>query len=135
SNLPLPRDSFINLTVGDGSLLDKDSVSFLTIYRALSVLYPADNSPPCIQQSVSVPHLGKARAANLGDGNDVVNQTMELQNDCGNPDIGTCREGFVGGNHFRVFLQDGPRQWSCVIPCVRLQQASFHLFPVLVLIM
>ncbi|KAI0253084.1 hypothetical protein BJV78DRAFT_1123532 [Lactifluus subvellereus] len=53
-------------------------------------------------------HLGKAQAASLSDRNDVVNQTMELRNDHGNLDIGTCRGGFVGGNHFRVSLQDGP---------------------------
>lgn len=47
-------------------------------------------------------------AASLGDGNDVVGRTMERRNDYGNLDIGTCREGFVGRNHFRMFLQDGP---------------------------
>ena len=40
-------------------------------------------------------------AANLGDGNGWVNQTMELREDYGVPSIGTCGESLVGGNHFR----------------------------------
>ena len=37
-----------------------------------------------------------------------MNQTMELRNDYGNPDIGTCWERLVGGNHLRLFRQNGP---------------------------
>ncbi|KAI0276127.1 hypothetical protein BGY98DRAFT_935249 [Russula aff. rugulosa BPL654] len=52
-------------------------------------------------------HLGAPQTANLGDGNGWVNQTMELRNDYGNPDIGTCWESLVGGNHLRMWHQNG----------------------------
>jgi len=53
-------------------------------------------------------HLGDPQSANLGDGHGSVNQTLELRQDYGNPDIGTCWESLVGGNHLRVFRQNGP---------------------------
>ena len=53
-------------------------------------------------------HLGDPQSANLGDGHGYVNQTLELRQDYGNPDIGTCWESLVGGNHLRVFRQNGP---------------------------
>ena len=50
-------------------------------------------------------HLGDPRTANLGDGNGNVAQTMELREifQIG----GTCEESLVGGNHFRIFRQNG----------------------------
>ncbi|KAI0087931.1 hypothetical protein BDY19DRAFT_951087 [Irpex rosettiformis] len=53
-------------------------------------------------------HLGDPQSANLGDGNGAVNQTVEIRQDFGNTGIGTCEESLVGGNHFRVFRQNGP---------------------------
>ncbi|CAL1707002.1 unnamed protein product [Somion occarium] len=53
-------------------------------------------------------HIGDPQSANLGDGNGAVNQTIELRQDFGNADIGTCLESLIGGNHFRVFRQNGP---------------------------
>jgi len=53
-------------------------------------------------------HLGGPQSANLGDGNGFVNQTVEIRQDFGNPTIGTCEESLTGGNHFRVFRQNGP---------------------------
>jgi hypothetical protein len=53
-------------------------------------------------------HRGAPQSANLGDGHGSVNQTLELRQDYGNPDIGTCWESLVGGNHLRVFRQNGP---------------------------
>lgn len=53
-------------------------------------------------------HLGDPQSANLGDGNGPRNQTVELRQDFGNADVGTCLESLVGGNHFRVFRQNGP---------------------------
>lgn len=53
-------------------------------------------------------HRGDPQTANLGDGNGSVNQTMELRWDYGNPDVGTCWESLVGGNHLRLFRQNGP---------------------------
>ncbi|KAJ7607348.1 hypothetical protein FB45DRAFT_948126 [Roridomyces roridus] len=52
-------------------------------------------------------HLGAPQSANLGDGNGWVNQTIELRYDFGDDDVGTCLESLVGGNHFRVFRQNG----------------------------
>ncbi|KAJ7756795.1 hypothetical protein DFH07DRAFT_868178 [Mycena maculata] len=70
-------------------------------------------------------HLGGPQAANLGDGNGYVNQTqMEVgleqistnlstsqdysqREDYGNYAIGTCLETLIGGNHYRVFRQNG----------------------------
>ncbi|KAI0758332.1 hypothetical protein BC629DRAFT_1124693 [Irpex lacteus] len=52
-------------------------------------------------------HLGNPFSANLGDGNGWVNQTIELRQDYGSADIGTCLESLIGGNHFRVYRQNG----------------------------
>ncbi|KAK7023857.1 meiotically up-regulated gene family-domain-containing protein [Favolaschia claudopus] len=51
-------------------------------------------------------HLGGPQAANLGDGNNWVNQTQMMREDFGLP-IGTCLETLIGGNHYRVFRQNG----------------------------
>jgi hypothetical protein len=53
-------------------------------------------------------HLGDPQSANLGDGNGWVNQTMELRQDYSDAPVGTCLESLIGGNHFRVFRQNGP---------------------------
>ncbi|RDX50183.1 hypothetical protein OH76DRAFT_1403075 [Lentinus brumalis] len=53
-------------------------------------------------------HLGDPFPANLGDGHGPVNQTVELRQDFGNSEVGTCLESLIGGNHFRVYFQNGP---------------------------
>ncbi|VDC05251.1 unnamed protein product [Peniophora sp. CBMAI 1063] len=53
-------------------------------------------------------HLGGPQSADLGDGNGQVNQTIELREDFHDPILGTCEESITGGNHFRVFQQNGP---------------------------
>jgi len=53
-------------------------------------------------------HLGNPQTANLGDGHGWLNQTIELRQDYGDPNIGTCLESLIGGNHFRVYRQNGP---------------------------
>ncbi|KAF9047281.1 hypothetical protein BJ165DRAFT_1581261 [Panaeolus papilionaceus] len=53
-------------------------------------------------------HLGDPQSANLGDGNGFVNQTTELRQDFGDPNLGTCLESAIGGNHFRIYRQNGP---------------------------
>ena len=50
-------------------------------------------------------HIGADQTANLGDGNGNVNQTMELRENL--PIGGTCEESLVGGNHLRMFRQNG----------------------------
>jgi len=53
-------------------------------------------------------HSGAPQSANLGDGNGLVKQTMEIRSlDKGNALTGTCTESIIGGNHFRVFRQNG----------------------------
>ena len=50
-------------------------------------------------------HIGDPQTANLGDGNGNVAQTMELR---ANLAVGgTCEESLVGGNHLRMFRQNG----------------------------
>ncbi|EKM52343.1 uncharacterized protein PHACADRAFT_260672 [Phanerochaete carnosa HHB-10118-sp] len=53
--------------------------------------------------------LGTLFTANLGDGNGPQNQTMELRESFGNAMFGACIEMFLGGNHLRMFRQDGPQ--------------------------
>ncbi|EJD03376.1 uncharacterized protein FOMMEDRAFT_123671 [Fomitiporia mediterranea MF3/22] len=53
-------------------------------------------------------HLGDPQSANLGDGNGPVNQTVELRAGFGNFLFGTCLESLKGGNHLRMFRQNGP---------------------------
>lgn len=69
-------------------------------------------------------HLGGPQSANLGDGNGWVNQTVEMRYDFGNADLGTCLESLSGGNHFRMFRQNGTQANSgaLFLACV-----SFHL--------
>jgi len=52
-------------------------------------------------------HLGGDQSANLGDGNGFVNETIEIREDFGNAVLGTCLESFIGGDHFRVYRQNG----------------------------
>ncbi|KIM78948.1 hypothetical protein PILCRDRAFT_581023 [Piloderma croceum F 1598] len=52
-------------------------------------------------------HIGDPQSANLGDGNGPVNQTIELRQDFGNANTGTCLESLLGGNHFRMYRQNG----------------------------
>jgi hypothetical protein len=47
-------------------------------------------------------HIGDPQSANLGDGNGWVNQTIELRQDYGDSNTGTCLESLIGGNHFRL---------------------------------
>ncbi|KAJ7105748.1 hypothetical protein C8R43DRAFT_1092104 [Mycena crocata] len=54
-------------------------------------------------------HLGGPQAADLGDGNGMVNQTQMMREDFGSAAIGTCLETLMGGNHYRVFRQTGPQ--------------------------
>lgn len=61
-----------------------------------------DMSTECLGQ-----HLGGPQAANLGDGNGPVNQTVELREDFGDDILGTCLESLIGGNHLRMFRQNG----------------------------
>ncbi|KAH9970854.1 hypothetical protein BGW80DRAFT_1175454 [Lactifluus volemus] len=121
---PLPEPAaigapFVNPTSGGGSLLDHDSGG---LGEPLNVIISGLSSPWVLSDGGFVhfanaigfdiecfgAHLGTPQSANLGDGHGWVNQTLELRNDYGNPIIGTCWESLVGGNHFRLFRQNGP---------------------------
>ncbi|KAJ7099924.1 hypothetical protein B0H15DRAFT_502133 [Mycena belliarum] len=52
-------------------------------------------------------HIGFLQAANLGDGHGWVKQIMELREDYGSSWLGACLETVVGGNHLRMYRQDG----------------------------
>ncbi|CAK5284783.1 unnamed protein product [Mycena citricolor] len=52
-------------------------------------------------------HIGTPQTANLGDGNGWVAQTVEYRQDYGNSDVGTCLESLIGGDHFRMYRQNG----------------------------
>ncbi|KIY53704.1 hypothetical protein FISHEDRAFT_32828 [Fistulina hepatica ATCC 64428] len=52
-------------------------------------------------------HLGGPAAANLGDGNGPVNQTVEYRYDYDDIALGTCLETLIGGNHLRIYNQNG----------------------------
>ncbi|KAJ7832024.1 hypothetical protein B0H14DRAFT_2515148 [Mycena olivaceomarginata] len=53
-------------------------------------------------------HRGDRQPANLGDGNGWVDEMMVLRESYGSASLGPCWESVVGGNHLRVYRQDGP---------------------------
>lgn len=60
-------------------------------------------------------HSGSDQAANLGDGNGYKNETAVIRWDYGDPAFGTCTETIQGGNHFRYWVQNGPKADSGAI--------------------
>jgi hypothetical protein len=40
----------------------------------------------------------------------LVNETAVMRWNYGDPQLGTCKETFNGGNHFRYWIQNGPKQ-------------------------
>jgi len=107
---------FFNVTAGGGSWLDSgDGTSGEPLNVVISGLSSAAvlkddgflNFAKAIGFSTEClgVHLGNLSTANLGDGNGKVAQTMVLR---ANSQIGgTCEETLVGGNHFRMFRQNG----------------------------
>ncbi|GAA5830683.1 hypothetical protein JCM3766R1_003390 [Sporobolomyces carnicolor] len=69
----------------------------------LDYAYSIGFSPQCFNWYDS----GSQQAANLGDGNEIVNQTTILRSNYDDPILGTCAQSLQGGNHFRVFRQNG----------------------------
>ncbi|KAJ7262309.1 hypothetical protein B0H12DRAFT_324365 [Mycena haematopus] len=115
--------AFVNPTLAGGSMLDDasggDSTSDLG--EPLNVIISGLSSPAVLTddgflnfaQAIGFSfeclgiHLGGPQSANLGDGNGFVNQTAELRQDYGDAELGTCLESLIGGNHLRVFRQNG----------------------------
>jgi len=111
--------AFYNPTNGGGSMLNDagwglgeplnviisglSSPAVLTDHGLLNYARAIGFSTECLGL-----HIGNPFAANLGDGHGWVNQTVELRDDYGNVLTGTCLESLIGGNHFRVYRQNGP---------------------------
>ncbi|KAJ6487624.1 hypothetical protein C8R45DRAFT_253168 [Mycena sanguinolenta] len=53
-------------------------------------------------------HFGARQRANLGDGNGWSDELRVLRESYGSASIGTCWETIAGGNHFRMYRQNGP---------------------------
>ncbi|KJA27777.1 hypothetical protein HYPSUDRAFT_62816 [Hypholoma sublateritium FD-334 SS-4] len=111
--------AFVNPALGGGSMLD---LAAPPLGEPLNVIISGLSSPAVLTdagvlnfaQAIGFSteclgiHIGAPQSANLGDGNGSVNQTVELRQDFGNSALGTCLESLIGGNHFRVFRQNGP---------------------------
>ncbi|KAF8197945.1 hypothetical protein BJ912DRAFT_952626 [Pholiota molesta] len=112
--------AYVDPSLNGGSMLDNAGVG---VGEPLNIIISGLSSPDVLTDSGIVNyaksigfsteclgiHLGGPQSANLGDGNGFVNQTVELRQDYGNADVGTCLESLIGGNHFRVFRQNGPQ--------------------------
>ncbi|KAJ3826314.1 hypothetical protein F5880DRAFT_1476451 [Lentinula raphanica] len=120
-SLVTPRQAvdFFDPTLNGGSMLD-DAGNGLG--EPLNVIISGLSSPDVLTESgfenyakaigfstecLGI-HLGDPQSANLGDGNGPVNQTVELRQDYGDPTVGTCLESLIGGNHLRLYIQNGP---------------------------
>ncbi|KAJ7209525.1 hypothetical protein GGX14DRAFT_630547 [Mycena pura] len=116
--LAMPRSKravdFFNPNLNGGAMLDDarlqviisglSSPSVLTDDGFLNFAKAIGFSTECLGI-----HLGGPQTANLGDGNGFLNQTVELRQDYGNADVGTCLESLIGGNHLRAWRQNGPQ--------------------------
>ncbi|THU91428.1 hypothetical protein K435DRAFT_780735 [Dendrothele bispora CBS 962.96] len=117
-NVPRQASGFFNPAQGGGSMLTDTGnglgeplnviISGLSSSQVLSVS-GVTNYAKAIGFSTECLgiHLGDPQSANLGDGNGAKNQSIELREDFGDPNLGTCLESLNGGNHFRVFIQNG----------------------------
>ncbi|TBU35645.1 hypothetical protein BD311DRAFT_783299 [Dichomitus squalens] len=98
---------FFDPAQGGGSIFDNATFGG----EPLNVIISGQSSPDAIgfdsKECLGL-HLGTPQTANLGDGNGSLNQTIEFRQDFGNDFLGTCFESLLGGNHFRVWRQNGP---------------------------
>jgi len=116
----LPIVGYYSPLLGGGSMLDDAGAG--PVGEPLNIIVSGLSSPPVLTndgflnfaRSIGFSteclgiHLGNPQSADLGDGNGWVNQTIELRQDYGDPNVGTCLESLIGGNHFRVYRQNGP---------------------------
>ncbi|KAJ4496167.1 hypothetical protein C8J55DRAFT_545450 [Lentinula edodes] len=120
-SLVTPRQGvdFFDPTANGGSLLDDAGDG---LGEPLNVIISGLSSPDVLTESgfenyakaigfstecLGI-HIGGPQSANLGDGNGFVNQTVELRQDYGDSVLGTCLESLIGGNHLRLYIQNGP---------------------------
>jgi len=114
---PLPLE-FMNPELGGGSFIDKTPDG---LGEPLNVIISGLSSPWVLSDGGFVlyanaigfdkdcfdVHFEPPQAADLGDGRGWMEQIVELRDDYGNYDLGTCWESLVGGNHLRMWRQDG----------------------------
>jgi hypothetical protein len=117
---PVQKVDYYDPAALGGSMLNKAAG---TLGEPLNVIISALSSPEVLTKDGIVNyaraigfsseclglHVGAPQTANLGDGNGDVPQLIELRQAYGVPSIGSCWESLVGGNHFRVFQQNGPK--------------------------
>ncbi|OJA14495.1 hypothetical protein AZE42_04451 [Rhizopogon vesiculosus] len=110
--------AYFNPAIGGGSMLENAGDGY---GEPLNVIISGLSSPAVLKYHGAINyaraigfseecfnlHLGGFMSANLGDGNGWVNETIELRQDYDNTSIGTCLETLIGGNHFRIFVQNG----------------------------
>jgi hypothetical protein len=104
---PTTRGGSMLINAGDGYgepmnviISGLSSPAVLTLHGAINFARAIGFSEECFGL-----HLGGYMSADLGDGNGWVNQTIELRQDYAIG--GTCLESLIGGNHFRIFVQNG----------------------------
>ncbi|KAI0031772.1 hypothetical protein K488DRAFT_71163 [Vararia minispora EC-137] len=125
---PLPpidiRAPFFGPAERGGSMLTNDTYSKLG--EPLNVIISGLSSPEVLTRQGFVNfaraigfstecmgmHIGAPQWANLGDGHGRMAQMIELREHFNEMNFGTCVETLVGGNHLRVYRQDGPRAQS-----------------------
>ncbi|KAF8258144.1 hypothetical protein EI94DRAFT_1755469, partial [Lactarius quietus] len=107
--MPISTDAvpFVNPATHGGSLLDRaPNTGTPPLGEPLNVIISGESSPAVLTNAGFVEfanaigfgiecfgaHLGDPQSANLGDGHD----------------IGSCLESLLGGNHLRLFRQNGP---------------------------
>ncbi|KAF8894847.1 hypothetical protein BD779DRAFT_1435196 [Infundibulicybe gibba] len=110
--------AFYNPTTGGGSFLDKSG----GLGEPLNVIISGLSSPDVLTPAGFLNyaraigfsneclglHRGGKQEANLGDGHNWVPEREVLRQHYQIPVLGTCLESLLGGNHLRVFRQDGP---------------------------
>jgi len=140
---PISTDAvpFYNPLPHGGSLLDRaPNTGFPQLGEPLNIIISGASSPKVLtdagferftnafgfSQECFGAHLGDPQSANLGDGNGWVNQTYELRQDYGNVEIGSCLETLLGGNHFRLFRQNGPSANSGALFLAASEEENLH---------
>ncbi|KAF9067748.1 hypothetical protein BDP27DRAFT_873907 [Rhodocollybia butyracea] len=112
------EEPFFDPRIGGGSMLDSSAglgeplnvvISGLSDSDVLDVLGGFYNYAHAIGFSYECLgiHIGDPQQANLGDSRGWVNQMAVLRQDYDDSIFGTCAESLVGGNHFRVYQQQG----------------------------
>ncbi|KAF9010596.1 hypothetical protein BDQ17DRAFT_1397274 [Cyathus striatus] len=100
--------SFLDRSANAGEPLNviisgKSSPEVLTPAGFLEYAHAVGMSEECLGL-----HHGAPQMANLGDGKGWADEEKVLREHFSIPLYGTCLESLIGGNHLRIFRQDGP---------------------------